>query len=224
MVSSRRSSANLNVSDAARRYFQQFLGESSPWTESQAAMVRAIEAADKDEVQGIGERAFVASRFGVITKAGSGSEPATLFPDGPTLTLSDFRTAAYVALVNVVARELELESPAEVRSQRGLEFGDVLPGIYHDHLILAGRFSLEALQTPKLPPSFGALAELVVERLGSLVELASQAMMGAEVDPFETMEHEDCAACGHLLQRHVGFESWSEVRAEHGRWCPGSRE
>ena len=224
MVSSRRSSANANVSDAARRYFQQFLGETSPWSEPQATMVRAIEAADKEEAQGIGQRAYLASRFGDSARAESVDEGSKLFPDGPTLTRSDFRTAAYVALVNVVTRELELESPAEVRSQRGLEFGSVLPGIYHDHLILAGRFSLEALQAPRLPPSFSALAELVVDRLGSLVELASQAMMGAEVDPFETMEHEDCQACGHLLQRHVGFESWDEVRAEHGRWCPKSRE
>ena len=224
MVAPRRSAASVNVTGAARRYFQQFLGEPSPVTQHEAELIRSIEGRDKDDLAAMGERAYAGLRpHWESDAAGDTDSGAALFEDGPSLGLEELRTAAFVVLVNAVAKELEIEGPEQVRQERNLVVGDTLPPIYHDHLILCGRFSLDALQAPRRAEAFEGLLEEVVDRLGSLVELASQAMMGAEVDPFETMEHEDCAKCGHLLQRHVGFESWADVRAEHDRWCPGAK-
>ncbi len=225
MVAPRRSAASVNVTEAARRYFQQFLGEASPVTPHEVALFRSIEGREKDDLVAIGERAYsgLSARW-ESDDAGDTDSGVALFEDGPTLALEDLRTAAFVVLVNVVAVELEIEGPAQVRQERGLVLVNTLPAIYHDHLILCGRFSMDAMQGVRRAETFSGLLEEVVDRLGSLVELASQAMMGAEVDPFETMEHEDCEKCGHLLQRHVGFESWADVRGEHNRWCPGVRD
>ena len=224
MVAPRRSAASVNVTEAARRYFQQFLGEPSPVRPEDTELFRSIEGREKDDLAAMGERAYAGLRAHWESDAAAGTDSGVvLFDDGPPLSLEDLRTAAFVILVNTVARELEIEGPEQVRQERNLALGDTLPAIYHDHLILCGRFSLDALQAPRRAETFAGLLEEIVDRLGSLVELASQAMMGAEVDPFETMEHEDCAKCGHLLQRHVGFESWADVRAEHDRWCPGAK-
>jgi hypothetical protein len=225
MVAPRRSAASVNVTDSARRYFQQFLGESSAVTPEESDLFRSIEGRTKEDLVEIGERAFSGLRehWESNTPGDTDTGTALLAEGGPTLSLKGLRTTLFVVLVNVVADDLEIEGPEQVRQERQVSIGDTLPGIYHDHLILCGRFSMDALQTPRPKETFAGVLEEVVDRLGSLVELASQAMMGGDVDPFETMEHEDCEKCGHLLQRHVGFESWAEVRGEHNRWCPGSK-
>ena len=225
MVAPRRSAASVNVTASARRYFQQFLGESAAVTTGEAELFRSIEGREKDELVQIGERIFGPLRERWVSKEPGESETGVSPLEGEEpLTLSDLRTALFVTLVNLVASELEIEGPEQVRRERQVTLDETIPGIYHDHLILCGRFSMDAMQVPRPPESFAAVRDEVVDRLGSLVELASQAMMGAEVDPFETIEHEDCEKCGHLLQRHVGFESWADVRGEHNGWCPGTRD
>jgi hypothetical protein len=223
MAAYRSSSSALQPSDGARRYFQQFLGETTPLGPADASLVSLIEPMDKDVLLQTGERAYQAAQNLARGAASQQNGTAALFPNQPPLTLAQARTAFYIALVNAVAHELDIESPATVREQRGVVVSDALPGIAHDHLVLVARFSLDVMQSPRLPDTFKGVADMVVDRLGTLVELASQAMMGADVDPFETFEYADCERCGHLLQLHVGFETWEDVRAEHARWCPGAK-
>ena len=219
MTSSSRS-ALLGPTPAARRYFQQFLGELAEMTDDDMRLVAAIEPMDKNTLLALGDA--------VYTAIGNGDAP--LSPEGAAAALPDgldgegLRTALYIALMNTVTRELEIETPIEARAMQGVWIeGNVLPRLGHDHLVLSARFSLDTIQAPKPPDTFQGMVDLTVERLSSLVELASQAMMGADVDPFETFEHKDCEKCGHLLQLHVGFESWDDVMSEHNAWCPGRR-
>lgn len=219
MTSSSSSRSTLQPSAGARRYFRQFLGEPVPLVGVEASIVSAVEALDKEGLSRLGEVAYQA-----VLKREKGSDGAVdLIPDAPALAPPDVFMAFYIAMVNYVADELDIESPVQVRNERGLSPGDTLPGLSHDHLVLVARFSLDVLQGQRLPDSFNGLADLVAERLASLVELASQAMMGGDVDPFETFEHRDCEKCGHLLQCHVGFETWQDVQLEHDQWCPGAR-
>ncbi len=220
MTSSSRS-ALPGPTPAARRYFQQFLGEPAALSADDLRIVSAIEPLDKSALLELGTAVYVA--------ISSGNE--TPPPDDALATVpvsldgTGLRTALYVTLVTAAARELDIETPLEARAAQGVAIeGTVLPRLGHDHLVLVARFSLDTLQAPKPPDTFQGLVDLTVERLSSLVELASQAMMGADVDPFETFEHRDCEKCGHLLQLHVGFESWEDVQAEHDAWCPGHRE
>ena len=214
-------SALLGPTPAARLYFQQFLGERATLTDHDARIVAAIEPLERDGLFALGAAIYTAIAAGdgpLARAAAPAALPAEL--DGTGL-----RTALYICLVNAVARELEIETPIEARAAQDVAIEEtVLPPLAHDHLVLAARFSLDTIQSPKPPDAFGGLVDLTTERLASLVELASQAMMGADVDPFETFEHRDCEKCGHLLQLHVGFESWEDVQAEHDRWCPGHRE
>ena len=185
------------------------------------SLVSAIEPLEAGALTEVGTVLYNAIGTGDAPLSGDGA--AGLLPTG--LDAAALRTALYVALVNSVARELAIETPMEARGAMGVVVeGTTLPRLAHDHLVLCGRFSLDTIQSPKPPDSYQGLLDLTVERLSSLVELASQAMMGADVDPFETFDHKDCEKCGHLLQLHVGFESWDDVMAEHNAWCPGRRE
>ena len=218
--SSSRSSL-LGPTPAARLYFQQFLGELARMSADDMSLVSAIEPLEAEALTEVGTAIYNAIGTGDAPLSGDGA--AGLLPTG--LDAAALRTALYVALVNSVARELAIETPMEARGAMGVVVeGTILPRLAHDHLVLCGRFSLDTIQSPKPPESFQGLLDLTVERLSSLVELASQAMMGADVDPFETFDHKDCEKCGHLLQLHVGFESWDDVMAEHNAWCPGRRE
>ena len=217
MTSSSRS-ALLGPTPAARRYFQQFLGELAEMTDDDMRLVAAIEPMDKDTLLALGDAVYTAIGNDDAPLPGDGVSAA--LPEG--LDGSGLRTALYITLMNTVTRELEIEAPIEARAMQGVWIqGNVLPRLGHDHLVLSARFSLDTIQAPKPPGTFQGMVDLTVERLSSLVELASQAMMGADVDPFETFEHKDCEKCGHLLQLHVGFESWDDVMAEHNAWCPG---
>lgn len=217
MTSSSRS-ALLGPTPAARRYFQQFLGELAEMTDDDMRLVAAIEPMDKQTLLSLGDAVYTAIGDGDAPLSGEGVTAA--LPQG--LDGAGLRTALYITLMNTVTRELEIESPIEARAAQGVWIeGNVLPRLGHDHLVLSARFSLDTIQAPKPPDTFQGMVDLTVERLSSLVELASQAMMGADVDPFETFEHKDCEKCGHLLQLHVGFESWDDVMAEHNAWCPG---
>ena len=219
MTSSSRS-ALLGPTPAARRYFQQFLGELAEMTDDDMRLVTAIEPMDKDTLLALGDTVYTAIGNGDAPLSGEGASSA--LPKG--LDGAGLRTALYITLMNTVTRELEIESPIEARAVQGVWIeGNVLPRLGHDHLVLSARFSLDTIQAPKPPDTFQGMVDLTVERLSSLVELASQAMMGADVDPFETFEHKDCEKCGHLLQLHVGFESWDDVMSEHNAWCPGGR-
>ena len=219
MTSSSRS-ALLGPTPAARRYFQQFLGELAEMTDDDMRLVAAIESMDKETLLSLGDAVYTAIGDGDAQLSGEGVT-ATLPND---LDGAGLRTALYITLMNTVTRELEIESPIEARAAQGVAIeGNLLPRLGHDHLVLSARFSLDTIQAPKPPDTFQGMVDLTVERLSSLVELASQAMMGADVDPFETFEHKDCEKCGHLLQLHVGFESWDDVMAEHNAWCPGRR-
>ena len=217
MTSSSRS-ALLGPTPAARRYFQQFLGELAEMTDDDMRLVAAIEPMDKNTLLALGDAVYTAIGNGDAPLPDDGA--AAALPDG--LDGEGLRTALYIALMNTVTRELEIETPIEARAMQGVWIeGNVLPRLGHDHLVLSARFSLDTIQAPKPPDTFQGMVDLTVERLSSLVELASQAMMGADVDPFETFEHKDCEKCGHLLQLHVGFESWDDVMTEHNAWCPG---
>lgn len=221
-MAQQRSPYGLDPSDGARRYFSQFLGHSTRWSAHELKFLQAIEALGQEDLVKTGEQAYLGVRQ-LQRKTSGRSEKEdgfTLFQGQEPLTLPDLTTAFYATLVNSLAREMELDTPATVR---GLPMAAEMPGLPSDHLTLIGRFGMDAMQGLKAETTFGNLVLLAAERLGSLVELAAQSMMGADVDPFETFEHEDCSACGHLLQRHVGFESWEDVREEHGRWCPGAR-
>ena len=219
MTSSSRS-ALLGPTPAARRYFQQFLGELAEMTDDDMRLVSAIESMDQGALLALGDAVYTAISNGDAPLSGEGV--ASALPEG--LDGAGLRTALYITLMNTVTRELEIESPIEARAAQGVSIeGNVLPRLGHDHLVLSARFSLDTIQAQKPPDTFQGMVELTVERLSSLVELASQAMMGADVDPFETFEHKDCEKCGHLLQLHVGFESWADVMAEHNAWCPGRR-
>ncbi|MCY4575657.1 MAG: hypothetical protein OXC55_03505 [Chloroflexi bacterium] len=219
MTSSSRS-ALLGPTPAARRYFQQFLGELAEMTDDDMRLVAAIESMDQAALLTLGDAVYTAISNGDAPLPGEGV--AAALPEG--LDGAGLRTALYITLMNTVTRELEIESPIEARAAQGVSIeGNVLPRLGHDHLVLSARFSLDTIQAQKPPDTFQGMVELTVERLSSLVELASQAMMGADVDPFETFEHKDCEKCGHLLQLHVGFESWNDVMAEHNAWCPGRR-
>ena len=210
-------SALLGPTPAARRYFQQFLGELAELSEGEARIVSAIEPQSPEALLQAGVAVYNAIKAGDAPLTGAG--PASVLPDD--LDGVGLRTALYIIMVNAVAIELAIDTPATVREAQGLAIeGGVLPRLSHDHLVLVARFSLDTIQSPKPPDTFQGLIDLTVERLSSLVELASQAMMGADVDPFETFEHRDCERCGHLLQLHVGFESWTDVQAEHDQWCP----
>ena len=214
-------SALLGPTPAARRYFQQFLGERAELSEAEARIVNAIEPQGPEELHEAGVAVYDAIRAG-DTPLPASDAVSTLPGD---LDGAGLRTALYVIMVNAVAIELAIDTPATVRAEQGLAIeGGALPRLAHDHLVLVARFSLDTIQSPKPPDTFQGLIDLTVERLSSLVELASQAMMGADVDPFETFEHRDCEKCGHLLQLHVGFESWEDVQAEHDAWCPKRRE
>lgn len=219
MTSSSRS-ALLGPTPAARRYFQQFLGELAEMTDDDMRLVTAIEPMDQARLLALGDAVYTAISNGDAPLPGE--VVAAALPDD--LDGEGLRTALYIILMNAVTRELEIETPIEARAMQGLFIeGNVLPRLGHDHLVLSARFSLDTIQAPKPPDTFQGMVDLTVERLSSLVELASQAMMGADVDPFETFEHKDCEKCGHLLQLHVGFESWDDVMAEHNAWCPGGR-
>lgn len=219
MTSSSRS-AVLGPTPAARRYFQQFLGELAEMTDDDMRLVAAIESMEHGVLLTLGDAVYSAIGNGDAPLPADGV--AAALPGG--LDGAGLRTALYITLMNTVTRELELETPIEARASQGVAIeGNVLPRLGHDHLVLSARFSLDTIQAPKPPDTFRGMVDLTVERLSSLVELASQAMMGADVDPFETFEHKDCEKCGHLLQLHVGFESWDDVMAEHNAWCPGRR-
>ena len=217
--SSSRSSL-LGPTPAARLYFQQFLGELAQMSAADMSLVSAIEPLEAEALTEVGTALYEA--IGAGDAPLSGDVASAYLPTG--LDAAALRTALYVTLVNSVARELAIETPMESRAAQGVAIaGTTLPRLAHDHLVLCGRFSLDTIQSPKPPDSFQGILDLTVERLSSLVELASQAMMGADVDPFETFDHKDCEKCGHLLQLHVGFESWDDVMAEHNAWCPGRR-
>ena len=219
MTSSSRS-ALLGPTPAARRYFQQFLGELAEMTDDDMRLVSAIEPMEQGALLAVGDAVYTA--IGNDDAPLSGEGAAAALPAG--LDGAGLRTALYITLMNAVTRELEIESRIEARAAQGASIqGNVLPRLGHDHLVLSARFSLDTIQAPKPPGTFQGMVDLTVERLSSLVELASQAMMGADVDPFETFEHKDCEKCGHLLQLHVGFESWDDVMAEHNAWCPARR-
>ncbi len=219
MTSSSRS-ALLGPTPAARRYFQQFLGELAEMTDDDMRLVSAIESMEQGALLTLGDAVYTAISNGDTPLSREGV--AAALPDD--LDGAGLRTALYITLMNTVTRELEIETPIEARAMQGVWIeGNVLPRLGHDHLVLSARFSLDTIQAPKPPDTFQGMVDLTVERLSSLVELASQAMMGADVDPFETFEHKDCEKCGHLLQLHVGFESWDDVMSEHNAWCPGGR-
>ena len=219
MTSSSRS-AVLGPTPSARRYFQQFLGELAEFSDDDMRLISAIEPMEKDALLILGGAVYSAINDGDAPLPDHG--PSAALPGG--LDGAALRTVLYITLMNTVTRELEIESPIEARAAQGTAIeGNVLPRLGHDHLVLSARFSLDTIQAPKPPDTFQGMVDLTVERLSSLVELASQAMMGADVDPFETFDHRDCDKCGHLLQLHVGFESWDDVLAEHNAWCPGGR-
>ena len=219
MTSSSRS-ALLGPTPAARRYFQQFLGELAEMTDDDMRLVTAIEPLDQAALMGLGDEIYTAISAGDAPLPADGA--AAALP--PNLDGAALRTALYMTLMNTVTQQLEIETPIQARAAQGVTIeGNVLPRLGHDHLVLCARFSLDTIQALKPPTTFQGLVDLTVERLSSLVELASQAMMGADVDPFETFDHRDCEKCGHLLQLHVGFESWDDVLAEHNAWCPGRR-
>lgn len=214
------SDSQLSTSSGARRYFQQFLGETHNLTDNEQKFIPVVEDLKTDSLVDLCERSY---EFLLNDQRGD------QFTFGPikgfsTDSLDDVFTIFYVALVCLVADELTIERPSVARETQGLSITDVLPPLTHDHLVLVGRFTLDAVQARKLPVDLTDVQTLIVDRLSSLVELASQAMMGADVDPFETFEHRDCSKCGHLLQCHVGFETWAEVQNEHDQWCPGTKK
>jgi hypothetical protein len=218
-MTSSSSASVLTPSAGARRYFQQFLGETATLEDIEPSIIAAIEPLDKEALAELGEKTYQAMR----RLKSNADETAELLPDLPPLNLPQLQTAFYIALVGLIARELDIEPPAEVRAERGLSVSETLPSLMHDHLVLVARFSLDGMKAQRSPNTFSVVSDLIVERLSSLVELASQAMMGADVDPFETFDYKDCEKCGHLLQCHVGFETWNEVQGEHDQWCPGAR-
>ncbi|MBI4236511.1 MAG: hypothetical protein HY688_04060 [Chloroflexi bacterium] len=224
MVARQPSPYALEPSEGARRYFSQFLGQAARWSPRELAYLRVIEAQGPEDLLQTGERAYRGVRLLQSRLVGTGhhghEEAVVLFPDQTPLALPDLLTAVYVALVNAVARELGVEPPTEVR---GLPMAEEMPGLPSNHLALVGRFSMDAMRGLREETLFHGLMAIAIDRLESLAELAAQSMVDSDVDPFETFEHADCEACGHLLQRHVGFESWDDVRAEHRQWCPGAR-
>jgi hypothetical protein len=214
------SDSQLSTSNGARRYFQQFLGETHNLTENEQQFIPVIEDLKTDNLTDLCERSY---EFLLADQKGNQFTIDSI--EGfSTDSLDDVFTIFYVALVGLVADELTIERPLVARETQGLLITDVLPPLAHDHLVLVGRFTLDAVQARVLPSNLADIQTLIVDRLSSLVELASQAMMGGDVDPFETFEHRDCNKCGHLLQCHVGFETWTEVQNEHDQWCPGAKK
>ena len=219
MTSYSSSGARVPTSSGARRYFQQFLGETSSLTDSETELIPIVENAENAELLLFTEEAY---SFLLENKANATFSVEHIEKINE-ISYEDGFTLFYIAFVNLLADELDIERPNVAREQKNLSISSTLPPLNHDHLVLVARFALDSVQTKELPSKFSSLNTLVVDRLSSLVELASQAMMGADVDPFETFDHRDCSKCGHLLQCHVGFETWTEVQDEHDKWCPGTK-
>ena len=220
MTSHSASDSQLTTSSGARRYFQQFLGETHNLTEKEQLFIPLLEDLKTDVLNDFGKRSY---EF-LLSGQKDGQFRVDSMKELSTESVDDVFTMFYIALVSLVADEILIERPSVARESQNLSITDVLPPLVHDHLVLVGRFTLDGVQARSLPIELSELQTMIVDRLSSLVELASQAMMGADVDPFETFEHRDCRKCGHLLQCHVGFETWADVQNEHDQWCPGAKQ